>query len=246
MKTNIVEVAPDTYRISAFYPEKGIQINQYLIRDDEPFLMHAGLRKTFPISLDAVSSLIDASKLRWIGFSHFEPDECGGMNEWLKVAPHAQPTCGIVGARVMMGDFADRAAKPLSDGEVLEIGGHRLRYLSTPHVPHGWDAGLFFDETEHTLLCSDLFFHPGDAPAVVRSDIVGPAAESVRASMAGPMAHDMPYTPRTESTLRKLAALRPQTLALMHGSTFKGDGEKALIELAVVIRQTLGRPEGTQ
>lgn len=246
MNSNITEVAPDTYRISIFYPEKGIQVNQYLIKDDEPFLMHAGLRKTFAVSLEALSSVVDASKLRWIGFSHFEPDECGAMNEWLKVAARAQPACGIVGARVMMGDFADRAARPLGDGEVLSIGRHRLRYLSTPHVPHGWDAGLFFDEAERTLLCSDLFFHPGDPRPVTESDVVGPASEAVRASVSGPMAHDMPYTPRTESTLRNLAAVKPQTLALMHGSTFKGDGEKALLELAVVIKRTLGRSPEAQ
>ena len=243
MKSKVCEVAPDIYRLSTFYPEKGIQINQYLIKDDEPFLMHAGLRKTFRISLQAVSSVIDTSKLRWIGFSHFEPDECGAMNDWFTVAPHAQPACGIVGARVMMGDFADRPAKALEDNEVLKIGRHRLRYLSTPHVPHGWDAGLFFDEAEQTLLCSDLFFHPGDVPPTTESDILGPAQQAVRASLSGPMAHDMPYTPRTESTLRRLAALRPQSLGLMHGSAFNGDGEKALLDLALIIKRTLGGEE---
>src|SRR5690349_1316400 len=239
MKSNLTEVAMDVYRISTFYPEKGIQINQYLIKDDEPFLMHAGPRKTFAVSHEAVSSVIDASKLRWIGFSHFEPDECGAMNEWLKIAPNAQPACGVVGARVMMSDFADRAAKPLGDGEVLGTGRHRLRYLSTPHVPHGWDAGLFYDESEKTLFCSDLFFHAGDPQPMVQSDVVGPASEAMKRSLAGPMAHDMPYTPRTDALLRKVAALKPQTLGLMHGSTFKGDGEKALLELAGVIKRTL-------
>ena len=240
MKSTISEVAADTFRISTFYPEKGIQLNQYLVRDDEPFLMHAGLRKTFAVSLEAVSSVIDASKLRWIGFSHFEPDECGAMNEWSKVAPSVQPACGLVGARVMMSDFADRPAKALGDGEVLATGRHRMRYLSTPHVPHGWDAGFFFDDTERALFCSDLFFHPGDPGQVTQSDVVGPAAEAVRARVSGPMAHDMPYTARTENILLKLAALKPQTLGLMHGSTFKGDGEKALRELTQVIKQTLG------
>ena len=240
MKSTVTEVAPDTYRISTFYPEKGIQVNQYLIKDDEPFLMHACLRKTFPVIHDALSSVLDPSKLRWIGFSHYEPDECGAINEWLKVAPQAQPICSIVGARVMMSDFADRPARALNDGEVVGIGRHRLQFLSTPHVPHGWDAGLFFDETEKTLLCSDLFFHSGNADPLVESDVVGPAREAIRISLSGPMAHDMPYTPNTDHTLRRLAALRPRTLALMHGSAFRGDGDKAILELASIIKQTLG------
>ena len=244
MKSNVTEVAQDTYRISTFYPEKGIQVNQYLIKDDEPFLMHAGLKKTFPVTLEAVSSILDPLKLRWIGFSHFESDECGAVNEWLKVAPDAQATCSFVGAMVMMSDFADRPARPLRDGEVLQTGRHRLRFLSTPHVPHGWDAGLFFDESEQTLLCSDLFFHPGNADPVTESDVVGPAREAIRKSLSGPMANDMPYTPYTDSTLRRLAALRPRTLALMHGSTFRGDGEKAILDLATVIKQTLGGSVG--
>ena len=240
MKSTVTEVSPDTYRISTFYPEKGIQVNQYLIKDDEPFLMHAGLRKTFPVIHEALSSVLDPTKLRWIGFSHYEPDECGAINEWLKIAPQAQPICSIVGARVMMSDFADRPARPLHDGEVVGIGRHRLQFLSTPHVPHGWDAGLFFDEAEKTLLCSDLFFHAGNAAPLVESDVVGPAREAIQNSLSGPMAHDMPYTPNTDNTFRRLAALRPRTLALMHGSAFRGDGEKAILELASIIKQTLG------
>ena len=240
MKSTVKEVAPETYRISTFYPEKGIQVNQYLIKDDQPFLMHAGLRKTFAVSHEAVSALINPSQLRWIGYSHYEPDECGAMNEWLKVAPQAQPLCSLVGARVMMSDFADRPARPMNDGEVLSLGRHRLQFLSTPHVPHGWDAGLFFDEAEKTLFCSDLLFHPGNAAPLVESDVLGLAREAIRSSLSGPMAHDMPYTPYTDRTLRRLAALRPRTLALMHGSAFRGDGEKTMLELASILQQTLG------
>src|SRR5438105_2053127 len=175
MKSTVTEVAPDTYRISTFYPEKGIQVNQYLIKDDQPFLMHAGLRKTFRVVHDALSAVIDPSQLRWIGFSHFEPDECGAVNEWLAVAPQAQVVCSLVGARVMMSDFADRPARALGDGEVVPLGRHRVQFLSTPHVPHGWDAGVFFDEAEQSLFCSDLLFHPGNPPPLVESDILGPA-----------------------------------------------------------------------
>ncbi|HUQ75937.1 MAG TPA: MBL fold metallo-hydrolase, partial [Burkholderiales bacterium] len=177
--------------------------------------------------------------LRWIGYSHFEPDECGAVNDWLKVAPQAQVACSTVGARVMMSDFADRPARALADDEVVDLGRHRVRFLSTPHVPHGWDAGVFFDETERSLFCSDLLFQPGNPAALVESDIVGPASQAIRDRLTGPMSHDMPYTPYTDRTMRRLAALQPRTLAVMHGSTFRGDGEKALLGLASTLQQTL-------
>jgi flavorubredoxin len=239
MNSTVTEVATDTFRISTFHPESGIQFNQYLVRDDEPFLMHTGMRKAFPLVHEAVATVMPPAKLRWIGYSHFEPDECGALNEWLAVAPQAQPVANFVGSRVMLSDFSDRPARCLNDGEVVSTGRHRLQFLSTPHLPHGWDAGLFFDETEKTLFCSDLFFHPGNPAPLVESDVVGPARESIKASLNGPMAHDLPYTPSTDATLRRLARLKPETMALMHGSTFRGDGEKAILELAGVLKQVL-------
>ena len=244
MKSTVTEIAPDVYRLSTYHPEGGMQFNQFLIKDDEPFLMHTGLKKMFPVTLEGVASVIDPSRLRWIGFSHFESDECGALNEWLRVAPRAQAVCGFVGAVVAVNDFADREARALQDGERLEIGRHRLRFLATPHVPHGWDAGLFFDETDRTLLCSDLFFHPGDPEPLTEGDIVGRARDSIVAGLSGPLAKDMPYTPYTEGTLRRLAELEPRTLAVMHGSSFLGDGRGAILDLARVIKETLGKPEG--
>jgi flavorubredoxin len=181
--------------------------------------------------------------LRWIGFSHFESDECGALNDWLAIAPHAEAVCSFVGTMVMVNDFADRPARALSDGEILETGRHRLQFLSTPHVPHCWDAGLFFDETTRALLCSDLFFQPGDPEPLTEADVVGPAKAAIIGGLSGPMAKDMPYTPYTDSTLRRLAALDPQTLAVMHGSSFSGDGRTALLDLASVIKETLGKSE---
>jgi flavorubredoxin len=145
---------------------------------------------------------------------------------------------------VMLNDFADRAPRVLSDGEVLAIGQHRLRFLSTPQVPHGWDAGLYFDETTRTLLCSDLFFQPGDPEPLTESDLVGRAKEAIQGGLTGPMAKDMPYTPYTDSTLRRLAALAPTTLATMHGSSFRGNGQKAILDLAVVLKELLSKSEG--
>jgi flavorubredoxin len=241
MKSNVTEVAPNVYRLSAFHPGYGIQFNQFLVADEEPFLMHTGFRKMFPVTREAVATVVDPSTVRWFGFSHFESDECGALNEWLAIAPRAEPVCSFVGANVMVNDFADRSARVLADGEVLTIGARRLRFLSTPHVPHGWDAGLFFDEVDRVLFCSDLFFHPGDPEAVTESDVVGRARDSIREGASGPMAKDMPYTPYTNATLQRLAALEPRTLALMHGSTFRGDGRKAILDLAMVIEETLGQ-----
>jgi flavorubredoxin len=242
MKTKVTEIAPEVFRISTFHPEYKIQFNQFLIKDEEPFIMHTGFKKMFPLTLEGVATVIDPATLRWIGFSHFESDECGALNDWLAVAPQAQAVCSVVGAIVMVTDFADRPPRPLDDGEVLEIGRHRLRFLATPHVPHAWDAGLFFDETDRTLLCSDLFFHPADPEPLIESGIVDRARDSMISALSSPLANEMPYTSYTDSTLQRLAALEPQTLALMHGSSFSGDGRKAIHDLAVAIKETFDQP----
>jgi flavorubredoxin len=242
MKCEVSEIAADVYRLSTFHPEYGIQFNQFLIKDDEPFLMHTGFKKLFPVTLEGVSSVIDPKKIRWIGFSHFESDECGALNNWLEVAPQSQAVCSFVGAVVTVNDFADRPARPLNDGEALEIGRCRLRFLATPHVPHGWDAGLFFEETDRTLLCSDLFFHPGEREPLIESGIVERARQSILEGLKGPLAKDMPYTVDTEKTLSRLSDLAPQTLALMHGSSYRGDGRKAIDELKEIIKEVLRGP----
>ena len=239
MESNVTEIAPDVFRISTFNPDFGIQFNQFLIRDDESFIMHTGMKKMFPTTLEAVASIIDPATLRWVGFSHFESDECGALNDWLNVAPNAQAVCSFVGAVVSVNDFAIRPPRPLNDNEVFETGRRRLRFLATPHVPHGWDAGLFFEETEKTLLCSDLFFQPGDPEPLTESDLVGNAKEAIIAGLSSPLAKDMPYTPYTNSTLLRLAELQPGTLAMMHGTSFRGDGRQAITDLAGVIKEAL-------
>lgn len=240
MQNTITEIAPGTYRFSTFNPDHSAQFNEFLIDDDEPFLMHTGLKRMFRSTLDGVKSIMDPARLRWIGFSHFESDECGALNELLAVAPHAQAVCSVVGAAVAVNDYADRAPRPLADNEVLQTGRHRLKFLATPHVPHCWDAGLFFEETERTLLCSDLFFHPGGPEPVTTSDIVGRARDAIERSLGGPFANSMPYTPYTGRTLERLAALEPATLALMHGSSFRGECRKAIRDFAGVIESSLG------
>ncbi|MGH7881174.1 MAG: MBL fold metallo-hydrolase [Steroidobacteraceae bacterium] len=239
MQSRVTEIASDTYQITAFHPEFGFQFNQFLVLDDEPFLMHTGTRRMFETTLAGVASLMDPSTLRWIGFSHFEADECGALNSWLRTAQRAQPVCGELGAVININDFADRAPRSLADNEVLRTGKHRLRYLATPHVPHGWDAGLFVDDSGRTLFCSDLFFHPGDPEPLNESDIVGRARDSILSHLTGPFSHDLPYTPLTDGTLRRLAALEVRTLAVMHGSSYRGDAGKCMLELAAVLNEAL-------
>jgi len=243
VQSKVTEIAADTYRISTFHSDYGIQFNQFLIKDDEPFLMHTGFKKTFGATFEGLRSIIDPAALRWIGFSHFESDECGALNDWLRVAPRAQALCSVVGAMVNVNDFADRTPRPLADDELVQTGRHRLRFRATPQVPHGWDAGMFFDESEKTLLCSDLFFQPGDPEPVIESAIVERARDAIQVNLAGPLAKDMPYTPYTNSTLLRLAALEPSTLAVMHGSSFRGDCGSAIRNLAAAIDELLGQPD---
>jgi flavorubredoxin len=239
MSTTTTEIATDVYRISTFAPDYGIQFNQFLVHDDEPFLMHTGFRSMFAATRDAVARVLNPSRLRWIGFSHFESDECGALNEWLALALEAQTVASFAAVMVNLNDFAARPARALADGEVVKTGRRRLRFLATPHVPHGWDAGLFFEETDRTLMCSDLFFQPGEQPPLLTGDIVGPARAAMVQGQAGPLAKDMPYTPYTDATLQRLADLSPRTLATMHGASFSGDGGNALRELALVVREVL-------
>lgn len=240
MKCRVDEVAPDLYRLSTLHPGFGMEFNQFLLADDEPVLIHTGFRGMFSVTLEGVASVIDPVTLRWVGFSHFESDECGALNQWLDVAPNATAICSTVGAIVNLGDYADRPARGLADGEVLETGRRRLRFLATPHVPHGWDAGLFFEETERTLLCSDLFFHAGENEPLNESGVVERAHEAILAGLHSPLAKDLPFTRDTEPTLHRLASLEPKTLALMHGSTYRGDGRTALFELASILTRTHG------
>lgn len=237
--TNVTEIAPDLYRISTYSPEGGLQFNQFLVVDQEPLLFHTGLKAMLPAVRDAVAKIIEPSRIRWIGFSHFEADECGSLNEWLHLAPQAEPVCSLVGALVSVNDFAVRPARGMQHDEVLTTGKYRFRFRQTPHVPHCWDAGLLFEETHRTLLASDLFHQNGDVEPLTRTDVLDRVRQSLVEIQAGPLANYMPFTQHTERILQELAALRPRLIATMHGSAYEGDGERALRNLIVVMRETL-------
>ena len=231
METKIAEIADGIFRLSTYVPQiaepAGFAFNSFLIRGDEPLLFHTGLRKMFPLNRDALARLMPVEALRWIAFGHYEADECGAMNEWMSLAPNAQVAHGATGCLVSLNDMADRAPRVLGDGETIELGaGKRVRYIDTPHTPHGWDAGVMFEETTGTLLCGDLFTQLGDNPALTSADIVGPAIQGEDLFQYSALA------PGMGSAIRRLAPLKPKTLALMHGPSFQGDGAAALNALA--------------
>jgi flavorubredoxin len=231
--TKIDEVASGIYRITTPFPDLlpgGFSFNQYLVVDDEPLLFHTGLRRMFPLVREAIEAVIPVTRLRYLGLSHFEADECGAMNEFLAVAPSAQPLASALGTMVSVNDVADRPGRGLADGEGLSTGAHRLEWIYTPHVPHGWDCGVLFDHTTQTLLCGDLFTQGGaDRPPVTAQEVLGPS-ERFRKPLDY-FAHSV----GTSAILEKLAALGPTTLACMHGSAFRGDGAALLRGLSGIL-----------
>jgi len=239
--TNVTEIAPDIFRINTFIPDANLGFSQFLVRDDEPLLFHTGMKGLFPLVREAVATLIDPAKLRWIGFSHFEADECGSLNEWQVVAPDATPVCSMVGKMVSVDDFAPKnPAKGMVDGETFTTGSKRYRFIATPHVPHCWEAGMLFEETAGVLFCTDLLHQNGDVEPLTTSDVIGRARETFQEYQAGPLANYFPYTKSTDGELKRLAALKPKILATMHGSVYEGDGERALLDYAEMVRQELG------
>jgi flavorubredoxin len=236
---NITEIAPDVYRLSLFVPEANLQFNQFLVRDDEPLLFHTGMRGIFPQVREMAAKIINPADLRHIGFSHFEADECGALNDWLQLAPNAEAVCSFVGAEVSVNDFALRPARGLMDGDTFETGKYKFRFIQTPHLPHCWEAGLLYEETNRTLFSSDLFTHEGEVEPLTEKTIVERARETYLSYDAGPLAGYQPYTRQTEHNLQKLIALAPQTIAAMHGSSFTGDGAQALRDLGEVMREVL-------
>jgi flavorubredoxin len=229
METTVDEIADRVYRLSTFVPDigpTGFTFNQFLIDADEPLLFHTGLRALFPSVSDAISTVTPVEQLRWITFGHLEADESGAMNLFLDVAPSAQVAHGALGCMVSVNDLADRPPRPLGPGEVVDLGGKRVRNIDTPHVPHGWDAHVLYEETTGTLLCGDLFSQVGQGPALTDGDLLDAAAQ------AEDMFTSTCLTPGTAPTIRALAELEPRTLAIMHGSSYNGDSAGALRALA--------------
>ena len=233
--TSVADIGDGIYRISTPLPPNpalpgGFTFNQYLIVDDEPLLFHTGPRKLFPLVREAIEAIIPVSNLRYLGLSHFEADECGALNEFLAAAPNAVPLCGALAKMISVDDFADREARGLGDGEQLSLGAHTVRWIDTPHLPHGWECGYLFEQTTRTLLCGDLFTQPGAEHApITDGDILGPS-EAMRAAM-----DYFAHAANTGELLAKLAATEPTTLACMHGAAWQGNGSELIGQLAAAL-----------
>jgi len=229
MKTLTHEIADRIYRFSTCVPDAapgGFTFNQFLVDADEPLLFHTGARRMFPLVSEAIARIIPLERLRWITFGHVESDECGAMNLFLAAAPRAEVAHGALGCMVSLDDMCDRLPRKLADGEVIDLGGKRLRHIDTPHVPHNWEARLLFEETTKTLFCGDLFTHFGDGPALTTDDIVAPALAAEEMFLASAL------SPATSPIIRRLASLEPRTLALMHGSSTQTRCSESLVRLA--------------
>ncbi|MCK0509737.1 MBL fold metallo-hydrolase [Aromatoleum buckelii] len=228
--TNVHEIAEGIYRINTpiRLPDGArFSFNQYLVVDEDPLLFHTGPRKLFPVVSEAIGHVLPLERLRYVGLSHVEADECGSMNEFLAIAPRAVPLCGQIAAMVSMNDLADRAPRAMADGELLVLGRHAMRWFDTPHVPHAWECGLMMEESTRTFFCGDLFTQPGSGEAALtEADILAPSEAFRR-----PMDY-FAHAPSTSATLNRLASEEPKTLACMHGSAWRGDGSSLLRELA--------------
>ena len=228
--TNLHEIAPGIYRINtpvALPDGSGFNFNQYLVADDEPLVFHTGARGLFPLVSEAIAKVLPLASIRYVAFSHFEADECGALNQFLAAAPRAVPVASQVGAMVSVNAFADRPAKAMADGEVLRAGRRAFKWLDAPHVPHGWDNGFMMELETRTMFSGDLFTQGGSgAVALTEGDILGPS-EAFRQAM-----DYYAQAPHTASVLEKLAREKPQTLACMHGSAWRGDGAGLLRALA--------------
>lgn len=240
--TNLTEIADGLFRVSTPVPPEmipgGFTFNQFLLVDDDPLLFHTGPRRLFPVTRKAVQHVLPSERLRWIAFSHFEADECGALNEWLAIAPRAEPLCSQLAALVSVSDIADRPPRGLVDGETLQTGRRTLRWVDAPHVPHAMECGYLFDETDGTLLCGDLFAQPGhDVPALTDSatDIWEPSEV---------MRQGFPYAALSNGSriLDRLAGLEPRLLACMHGSSYRGDGAALLRRLRDALAIDAAKP----
>jgi flavorubredoxin len=238
--STVTEIAPDIFRICTYVPPANLQFCQFLVRDEEPLLYHTGLPALLADVRAAAETVLDPASLRWIAFSHYEADECGALNQWLAGAPAAQAACSANGALVSVNSVAERPARGLQDGEIIETGTHRFRFLATPHLPHGWDAGHLYDETTGTLLCSDLLHQNGDVEPVTSADVVARMRAMFEAYRGTPLDFYMPWTAQTEGLIERLAGLEPVVCAPMHGSAYAGDGGAALREMAVMMREVVG------
>jgi flavorubredoxin len=212
----ITEIAADTYRINVAQSGKPVSFSFFLINDEQPTLVETSYRRLFPETIDAVRKIIDPASIRHIVIPHFEGDECGALNLFLEVAPHAIPLAGPVGTATSIPDFADREPIMVDEETDLDLGAHRLGFLVTPYV-HAWDSILAYDRTTGTLFSSDLFMQPGHGPASTDADISEEMVDYIRTIGL------FPSRAHLDAALDKIETLGPTALACHHGTVKTGN-----------------------
>jgi flavorubredoxin len=220
------EIADGIFRIATYVPEISLAFTQFLIKDEQPLLFHTGNKQMFPQTVEAIRKVIDPATLRYISWSHLEADECGAVNEFVKIAPQAEPVQGMVGVMIGVADFFTKPVTPMNDGDVLDLGAHKLRYLITPNVPHAWDAIIAYEETTGTLLVSDLFTVFADERAMTESDLVEPAMAALDR-----LPGYLPVGAHTAQVFDRLEALEPKVVAGHHAPAISDNAAGALRDL---------------
>jgi flavorubredoxin len=212
---SVTEIAEGIYRINVEIPEKPVTFSLFLIDDEQPTLIETSYQRVFDETLEAVSSILRPSSLRYIAVPHFEGDECGALNRFLDAAPNATVLGSPTGCATSLPDFCQREPQAVDDSTVLDLGSHRLRFLITPWV-HAWDSLLAFDERTQTLFSSDLFLQPGSGPATTDADVSDSMVEYAR------IRGIFPSQRHIEAALDKIEPLTPRTIACHHGSVLTG------------------------
>lgn len=208
-------------------PGTAFSFNQYLLVDEDPLLWETGPLELFPYVREAVATVMDPSQLKYISFSHHENDEDGAANEWLKLAPEAEVLTSGVNGMINGGTYL-RPVRVLDDGAEVSLGSMKVIFLSTPHFPHGWEAGLMFETTTRSLLASDLLTQTGFGEEPLKEacpikDIGYPLFDELDPG-------SWAWTVKYEGYFARLVELQPDTLCCMHGSAFTGDYSPGMLQ----------------
>jgi flavorubredoxin len=211
----IDEITAGIYRISTTVDIDGgaFQFNQFLVDDERPALIHTGMYGMYEAVRDAVAEVVDPGKLGYVILLHFESDECGGMDRFLEGAPRSTLACSELSNALNLSgwNFGGRVEGHV-DGDVIDLGRHKLRFLETPHVHH-WDSMMLFDETSRSLFPSDLFIQAGDQPPVVTENLGSEMCGLYRE--VGIFAHEGPV----RRVVERVEALDPDWVHGMHGGS---------------------------
>jgi flavorubredoxin len=216
METRIDHITGGIYRIATMTDAYGITFNQFLVDDERPALIHTGEHGSYENVRKAISEVLDPKRLAYVALLHWEGDENGSMDRFLADAPDADLVGSALSIQLNARGFGvNERVRGFQDGETLELGGHTLRFLETPHVHH-WDSMMVFEESTQSLFPADLYLQPGDQPPVVTENLSQAMLEVYRA--VGIFAHEDPV----RAVVDRIETLDPAWVHAMHGGTLTG------------------------